>query len=129
MGSTRPSIAYNSVTNRWEIKGKGGVLKLALDDGSSGVPLKMFSFVGSSPAIGSIGDQLGLVATISGGKDLLVGDKVFCNPRPPLLAAGRMAFSHFQVPSNAILSFSVHCIGTAGGSLSAMGWDVFAIRT
>ena len=125
----RPSINYNPRTNRWEVIGKGGVLQFAVDDGNTGKPIKMFYFVGSSPAIGSIGEQLGLVATISGGAGLQIGDIIFANPRPPILAASKMAFSNFQVPSNDILSFVVHAVGTAGGSLSATGWDVFAIRS
>ena len=129
MGSSRPSMVYNSVTNRWEIRGKGGDLKFAIDDANSGPILKIFSFVGSSPAIGSIGWNLGLVATISGATSLLRGDKVICDPRPPILANNNMAFSHFQVPSNAVLSFLVHAIGTVGGSLPATGWDVLAFRT
>lgn len=128
MGSSRPSIEYNSVNNRWEVKGKGGSLKFAVEDGGSATPRRFIRFVGSTPAVASMNFNVPIVATISGAGDLLLNDIVFGHPRNALAVGNAVGISNFHVPSNAILNVTLHSIGTASGSLSAMGWDIFAIR-
>lgn len=125
----RPRIKYNSVSNRWEIRGKAGELKFAVDDGNVGVPIRFISFVGTTPAVASMNFNVPIVATISGASDLQRNDKVFGLPRNALAVGNAVGISHFHVPSNSLLHVTLHAIGTAAGSLSAMGWDIFAIRT
>lgn len=103
MGSSRPSLKYNAINQRWEIVGKSGDLKMAIADSNRGDILNMIGFVGSSAAISSMGLGKMLVATITNASDLKVGDKVFGNPKPAISADSLSFVSHFHVPSKACL--------------------------
>ena len=122
-GSSRPSINYNATRNRWEIAGKGGTTRFAVDD--SGTPVvKFLSFVGSSAAIANTGSLM-LTGTITGGTGLSVGDKVFASPKVALASAVVVGF---HIPTTNTLNFYA-LSPNAVGSFAARGWDVFAIKT
>lgn len=123
MGSSRPGIHYNAVTNRWEIRGKTGRLVQAFDDAQQ-APVRIFSFVGSSAAIANTGSLM-LVGTITGGTGLKIGDKVFASPKVELSAA---ILGGFHIPTTNTLNFYV-ASPDGVGSMRAMSWDVFAIKT
>lgn len=129
MGSSRPSFEYNSKANRWEIRGKGGTLKMAIDDSNVGVPIKFISFVGSSAGIASIGLGQSILGTITSADDLRRGDYVFGNMMFDTDTGNIVEVTNFHVPSNSLLNMRVHAIGTGGGSLPASAWNIFAIRT
>ena len=121
--SSRPNINYNAVSNRWEIMGKGGKLRMAVDDAQT-PPVDVHSFIGSSAALANTG-SLGICGTITNATGLKVGDKVFANPK---VALSSTFLAGFHIPTTNCLNF--YAINPAGvGSLAAMGWDVFAVRT
>ncbi len=123
----RPSFHYNSVANKWELRGKGGRLIQAFDDGAQGVPNKTMILVGSSIAT-SIASMSTAVATIAiDGNPLKRGDVVFGNPIIALTAS-TVGIAGFVVPSDGLLL--AYAIGPRGaaGTLAVTGWDIFAMR-
>ena len=96
---------------------------MAVDDAQS-APTKVVSWVGSSAAIAACG-SLALAGTITGAVGLAVGDKVFANPKVALAA---QVLGGFHVPAANTVNFYV-ATPNGIGSMPAMSWDVFVIRT
>lgn len=124
-GSSRPSITYNAVANRWEVRGKGGVLRFAIPDNSNAVG-KITALVGSNAALSSLGScsvTIGSIAVTGVG----TADAVIATPRVALPT--NVAVGGFRVSGNDNINF--HAINTAiavVASYPAMGWDIVAIR-
>ncbi len=124
---SRASFHYNSVANRWELRGKGGRLIQAFDDAAQGVPAKAMILVGSSIAT-SVASLSTAVATIAiSDNPLKRGDVVFGNPIAALTAS-TVGIAGFVVPSDGLLH--AYAIGPRGapGTLAATGWDIYAVR-
>ena len=118
---------YNSISNRWELLGKGGRLIRAFDDGNQGVPVKEMIVVGSNIST-SIASMSTAIATIAiADNPLKRGDIVFGNPKSAV-TANTVGIAGFAVPSDGLLH--VYAIGPRGAAatLAAMGWDIYAIR-
>jgi len=121
MGSSRPSLVYNSVTARWEVTGRNGVLLATIPDTSQ--PLgQIRRFVGSTDAIGdAIGSLTVVTATLTGTSgNVNRGDVVFATAKTRQTSG---VLAGVSVPSNNLML--LHIIG----SLPAMGWDVISIRS
>lgn len=117
---------YNSVSNRWELLGKGGRLIRAFDDGNQGVPLKEMVLVGSSANTG-IGSLNTAVATITiSGNPLRRGDVVYGNSIAALPT--NVGIGGFVVPSNGLLLVTAINPQSGTATLTARGWDIYAIR-
>lgn len=117
---------YNPISNRWELRGKGGRLIRAFDDGNQGVPLKEMILVGSSLNTG-VGSHATAVATIAiSNNPLLRGDVVYGNSIAAL--PSNMGVGGFVVPSNGLLHVTVVNPVDATATLTARGWDLYAIR-
>ena len=123
--SSRPSFQYSSVSNRWELRGKGGKLLQVFPDGNAGNVLGKVTLnvVGSSAGvaaagIGSIGVVVGTITNCTG---LAVGDVVFGNP-VSAMGVNAGGFAGFHIPTTNTLN--VYSTGT----LPAMGWDIIAFR-
>ena len=124
-GSSRPSINYNPVTNRWEIRGKGGVLRFAVDDASNPIG-KITAALGSNAALASIGSysvKVGSIAITGVG----TADAVFATPRVAL--PSNVFVGGINVSGNGNINFSAINMNAAViASMPAMGWDIIAIR-
>jgi hypothetical protein len=145
MGSSRPSFKYNSITKRWEVRGKSGTVKASFGDnsltkvtqlevGATGDNFtKMYKFVATLSAALTLGSGVVGVGTLQsatgsgvGCAELAVGDTVFGNPKTAL---GSVLITGFHVPTTNTLN--VYCnprIAAAGGSLAEIGFDVVAFR-
>ena len=119
-----PISKYISKSNRWEIRGKSGKLKMTIDDSNPAAIGKMYAAVGSNVAfdVGSYSVAVGSIP-LTGVK---AGDVVIGNPKTALGAnigiAGLMVSGNDNVNVYAVNS------AAAAGSLPAMGWDLLSIR-
>ena len=126
MGSSRPSQHYNSVNNRWEIRGKAGKLLGAFDDYQADIgPLRMFHRVGSPAALAAIGTNpsIGSIPVIG----VRANDGIFAIPRVALPAG--ILVGNFRVSGSENVNFHAGNFNNAvTGSLAGFGWDVWVMR-
>ena len=146
--SSRPSLKYNSINQRWEIRGKGGEVKASFgDDGNIKLPQtlevgetgdkvsKIYGFVATlvdvlAVASGALG--IGTLQSVTGSgvgcSELAIGDIVFGIPK---VAPDSIVLGGFYVPTTSTLNVYAHTVGEdQGGSLAAgTAFDIIAIRT
>ena len=144
--SSRPGFSYNSLTQRWEVIGKGGVIKASFgDDGNIRIPTtlevgdtadkisKIYKFVATlsaavavpSGAVG-VGTLQSLTGSGVGCAELAVSDFVFGVPK---VALSSVNLGGFHIPTTNTLNIYLTGAGVNGvGSLAIMGFDCFAIR-
>lgn len=121
MGSSRPSWHYVSASNRWELRGKSGKLRLAVNDNDF-----MYGkvIVGSNAAI-DVGTDPGVASIPVIG--VLSGDIVIANPIGSLSPG--LSISPARVTgTNNINVYVVNTDDATTASLPAMGWDVHVIK-
>ena len=144
-GSSRPGLRYNSITQRWEVTGKGGAIKASFGDddltrlnqleiGATGDTItKMYSFVATLSAAIAIGSGVLGVGTLQsltgsgvGCAEIAIADKVFGNPK---VALSSVLVAGFHVPTTNTLNVYLTPRPEAGaGSLAACGFDIVSIR-
>ena len=146
-GSSRPGLRYNSITQRWEVVGKGGQLLASFGDnnltklnqlevGATGDTFtKAYKFVATLSAAVAIasGAALGvgtLQSTTGSGvgcSELAIADFVMGNPKTALSS---VVIAGFHVPTTNTLN--VYVVpregGQNAGSLAAIGFDCVAFR-
>ena len=150
MGSSRPSLKYNSINKRWEVKGKGGQTIASFGDDGTATTItaettslevgatgdaftKMYKFVATltaAVAIGSGAIGIGTLASLTGSgvgcSELAINDFVMGVPKVNLATVG---IAGFRVPTTNTLNIYLHTLGEdAGGSLAACGFDIVAFR-
>lgn len=144
----RPRIKYNSLSNQWELRGKGGAIKATFQDdgdnqllgnievGASGDKItKMFAFVATLAAAVAIGSGVVALGTLQsatgsgvGCADLAVGDMVFGQPKANLTTPN-VNITGFNVPTTSTLNVFMQGAGVNGvGSLIATGFNIWAVR-
>lgn len=125
MGSSRPSFHYNSVTNRWELSGKGGVLKLAIPDANTAIT-SILAAVASNAAIAALGSYSSNVGSllVTGAR---VGDTVIATPKtaPP---TNVFVCNAMVSGSNNVNFRAVNVDIAVVASYPAMGWDVMLLK-
>lgn len=145
--SSRPSLKYNSINKRWEVRGKGGQLIASFgDDGNVKSPItlevgetgqkvsRIYGFVATlvnvlAVASGALG--IGTLQSVTGSgvgcAELAVGDMVFGVPK---IAPDSIVFGGFHIPTTNTLNVYAHTVGEdQGGSLApGAGFDIVAIR-
>ena len=105
--------------------GQVGTLRIAAGDNVS----RLFSAIGTSPAVAAIGSASTVVATLTGMGSIgaAVGDKVFGNPKQAL--AGHIAFGGLHIPTTNVLNvYLANTKPDSAGSAPAIGWDVVIYR-
>ena len=140
------SWKYNSKDREWQLTGKDGVVRAKWGEdaniiskpttyegtvklGSSGTPLtQILKFVGTSALLSSVVLGGNTTGTITGAAGVAVGDTVVGLPKGTTVDVGKLAISHFSVPTTNVVNVRVVNIGTVAGSLPATGWDIVAIR-
>lgn len=147
MGSSRPGLKYNSITQRWEVIGKGGVVKASFGDsgltkvtqlevGATGKKVtKLYGFVATLVANTTIGSGVMGVGTLQsatgsgvGCSEIAIGDMIFGNPKVALTS---VVIAGFYVPTTSTLVVNLTPRPEAGGgSLAAgSGFDIVSVRT
>ncbi len=146
--SSKPSIKYDSRSNRWEIRGKGGALKAAFGDdgnvkvienlevGETGDKItKLYAFVATlsaavavpSGAVG-IGTLQSSTGSGVGCSELAIGDMVFGQPIADLTTPN-VGISGFSIPTtNTLNVFLTSPAVNNVGSLIATGFNIVAFR-
>ncbi len=124
MGSSRPGIHYNSVSNRWEILGKGGALRFTIPDTNSPIG-QILHMVGSSAALAMTATYGRVIGTIAGMTSVRRGDVIMATPRITVATYG---ITGFAVPSNSLVNFyAQETTGLATGTLASLSWDVLVV--
>jgi len=120
----QPNIHYNSVTARWEFRGRGGALRFTLDDTQPAGVGKIYAAVGSNVAfdVGSYAVAVGSIPLTG----VAAGDMVWGTPKATFPANIGIVGFYVSGANNVNVS-AVNAAGIAG-SYPAMGWDMFAIR-
>ena len=122
----RPIIYYNGRASRWEVLGKGGILKEAFDDADNAI-IRKIKFVGTVGGIAAVGTLAMAIGTITGATGLLPGDVIFGVPKAAL--GGNVGLGGFHVPTNNTLNVYIQNVsGLSAGSLPATGFDIAALR-
>lgn len=119
----QPGWAYNSRSNRWELRGKGGDLKLAIGDATRNPILNTTSFMGTSAAIdiGTIGIfHTSVLGSIGNAKGLNFHDRVIGVPGTAFPAAA--GITGFRVPTTDTLNVLIT------GSIGVMDWYITAFH-
>ncbi len=123
--SSRPSMVYNSVSARWEVRGRQGALKFTVPDTNTAIG-QILHIVGSSAALAMAATYGRIVGTIAGMTDVLRGDVVMATPR---ISVATYSLTGFAVPSNSLVNFYAHdTTGLATGTLPSLSWDVLVVR-
>ncbi len=143
--SSRPSLKYNSINNRWEIRGKGGDLKASFGDNSETELVKLqvgatgdtfskvYGFVATMAAALDVGSGALGIATLQsltgsgvGCAELAIGDFIMGVPKTAL---DSVVVTGFHIPTTNTLNAYVHTLGEdAGGSLAVIGFDIVSLR-
>lgn len=121
----RPSLEYNARSNRWEVRGKGGTLRFAVDDASN--PLgRVIAGVGSNAAIAAVGSYSTAIGSIQ-LVGVAAGDAIIATPKvamPTNLSVGGFFVSGANNINFSVINPDIDTVG----SMPAMGWDIIAIR-
>ena len=142
--------SWNPTAQRWEQKGRDGLLKAYSDEtGLGGNRLNigtqadiqrllvgsgsninfMLGFTGTSALLTAIGVEDITVGTITNATGIAAGDKIFGVPKELTMNTSKAAIAAFYVPTNNVLNVHIANIGTMAGSLPALGWDIMAMRS
>ena len=124
--SSRPNFHYNSVTNRWELRGKGGKVLQAFSDAQADLGVdRMFTRIGSPAALTAIG-SITVIGSIP-VTGVRTGDAITANPLTALPAG--VFIGGIRVSGNDNVNFYAGNLNNAvTGSLPAMGWRVVVMR-
>lgn len=117
-------IYYDTVSKRWVIPGSDDKPRAYIPDSSVGIMAGFTSFVGTTPAIGvgSLGGNT--LATMTGVKDVALGDRVIVNPK----ALMTLSLMGAHVPAANTINILLGNLKGAEATQPAVGWDVMVIK-
>lgn len=124
MGSSRPGFNYSSVSNRWELRGKGGKILRVFDDAQADIGVgRTFTRIGSPAAIAAVGSMGNLGSIPCSG--VAANDMVFAVPLTAVPTG--VILSNIRASGAGNVNF-VAKADDAVASMPAMGWRVFVTR-
>ena len=122
---------WNSVTQKWELRGKSGVIARIGDAGigfgDRGNELSRVLFLTGTTPIANLGTGGQIVATITNMTGVAAGDFVWATPKAALV--DKVSIDSVRVATTNLVNVVLGNINDAAvASQSPVGWDVFAVR-